>query len=561
MTITNLPNENNQDSSNTYAWIAVAVFTALILCFSIVFCGLGLWAIRNSTTSETQSESEASESQENILQEIGSDPAWKLLVNDEFTNNKNRWEVGAYLTDFLTLDRSIEDGKYILDFQSSTGWTYWSFPDIEILEDFVASVEIKHSDGNLADSFGLILRASYDDYYLFQINENNRASFFIYTLDKYTTLMDISTSAVKIGEVNEITVRAEGSHFTFYVNNTKVGEIDDDRLASGYAGILTSPSGLPSSKQNLNSNTAQQRYPSTFEVDNFKIWELVAGNIKLESLTPEQGRIAFVSDKDGNSEIYSINTDGTDMVRLTDNKADDLSPKWSPDGSKITFISTRDGNSEIYVMNSDGLGIIRITNDKSDDIDPSWSPDGQKIVFSSNRDGDYEIYIHNLETGTDEQITENTFEDRYPDWSSKNDVILYQSLQYGSSALYMLDISTEESERITPRIPPYSDSRSSFSKDGSKIVYAAGSYKNQTGIMIYDLDTKMTIDVVIRFADPTNKKGENLSPTWSANDEQIAFVSSRDGQIDIYIISSDGKSIFRVTNTETNEWDLDWTEN
>src|SRR4026208_846628 len=82
------------------------------------------------------------------------------------------------------------------------------------------------------------------------------------------------------------------------------------------------------------------------------------------------GKIAFVSDRDGNQEIYSMNADGSGQVNLTKNPASDFDPSWSPDGTKIAFTSDRDNGWEIYVMNSDGSGVTRITNNPALD----WTP-------------------------------------------------------------------------------------------------------------------------------------------------------------------------------------------
>ena len=65
----------------------------------------------------------------------------------------------------------------------------------------------------------------------------------------------------------------------------------------------------------------------------------------------------------------------------------DAYPVFSPDGQKIAFTSTRDGNSEIYVMNADGTNQTRLTNNTAFDAWPSFSPDSQKIIFTSLRDG------------------------------------------------------------------------------------------------------------------------------------------------------------------------------
>jgi dipeptidyl aminopeptidase/acylaminoacyl peptidase len=66
------------------------------------------------------------------------------------------------------------------------------------------------------------------------------------------------------------------------------------------------------------------------------------------------GKIAFISDRDGNNEIYVMNPDGSDQTRLTNNNYDDGAPAWSPDGTKIASNTNRDGNHEIYTMNADG---------------------------------------------------------------------------------------------------------------------------------------------------------------------------------------------------------------
>jgi len=74
-------------------------------------------------------------------------------------------------------------------------------------------------------------------------------------------------------------------------------------------------------------------------------------------------------------------------MRLTTNSAGDFGPSWSPDGSKIAFWSDRDGNSDIYVMNADGSEQTRLTDNSASDQEPAWSPDGRRVAFVSSRDG------------------------------------------------------------------------------------------------------------------------------------------------------------------------------
>ena len=100
----------------------------------------------------------------------------------------------------------------------------------------------------------------------------------------------------------------------------------------------------------------------------------------------EWGRIAFVSNREGNNDIYLMRPDGTDVVNITNHPASDRLPSWSWDGSKIAFQSTRNGNTEVYVMDDDGSNVVRLTDDPAVDTSPSWTADG-RVLFSSNRSG------------------------------------------------------------------------------------------------------------------------------------------------------------------------------
>jgi hypothetical protein len=83
------------------------------------------------------------------------------------------------------------------------------------------------------------------------------------------------------------------------------------------------------------------------------------------------------------------------------NSVPNLGPAWSPNGSRIAFMSNRPGNNEIYTMRSDGTGVVRLTNNQVNDSSPDWSPAGTKIAFSSDRSGisenNFEIYTMNAD--------------------------------------------------------------------------------------------------------------------------------------------------------------------
>ena len=109
--------------------------------------------------------------------------------------------------------------------------------------------------------------------------------------------------------------------------------------------------------------------------------------------SPDGKRIAFESNRSGNREIWTCNSDGTNAVQLTlSGNVQSGSPRWSPDGQKIAFDSNAAGNWDIYVTNSHGGKPVRLTTSPANEVKPSWSHDGKWIYFSSNRTGTFEIW-------------------------------------------------------------------------------------------------------------------------------------------------------------------------
>jgi Tol biopolymer transport system component len=156
--------------------------------------------------------------------------------------------------------------------------------------------------------------------------------------------------------------------------------------------------------------------------------------------SPDGSRLAFVSDRNGDQEVFVMSSDGTGVVNLTDSPAsDEVAPMWSPDGSRILFTTDRDGNLELYVMNADGSEPVNLTNDPDVDWNASWSLDGSRIAFQTNRTGDYEIFLMNADGSDLVNITTDPASDLHPAWSPDGARIAFSSLRTGDSELFLIN--------------------------------------------------------------------------------------------------------------------------
>jgi len=116
------------------------------------------------------------------------------------------------------------------------------------------------------------------------------------------------------------------------------------------------------------------------------------------------GRILFHS-KSGSSQICIANSDGSNVISLTNDKTNNMSPKLSPNGKQIAYLANRDGNQEVYIMDIDGTNQKRLTANSIQEWDPAWSPDGTKVYFSSqSTHGFYDIYKVNIDGSSMEKV-------------------------------------------------------------------------------------------------------------------------------------------------------------
>ena len=262
------------------------------------------------------------------------------------------------------------------------------------------------------------------------------------------------------------------------------------------------------------------------------------------------GKIAFVSERDGNEEIYVMNPDGSEQTNLTNHTSFDCYPAWSPDGTKIAFTSNRDGDIDIYVMNPDGTDITRLTNDPFYDHVPAWSPDGSRIAFVSDRDGAFKIYVMNSD-GTEittllSDVVE--FEGRCA-WSPDGGKIAFSSDRDGNSEIYVVKSDGSDPENLT-NTPDDDEYLPAWSPDGTKIAF-----QSEPGGGPLD-------DIYVMASDGSNRQqltnmGHAKCATWSPDGGKIAFSWDTDDQI--YVMNADGSNQENVSNSPGPDYAPAWS--
>jgi TolB protein len=223
-------------------------------------------------------------------------------------------------------------------------------------------------------------------------------------------------------------------------------------------------------------------------------------------VSPDGRYIVFTSERVGWWKIWKLDLKDHSFSQLTHASSAEYAPCWSPSGGRIAFVSSRDGDADIYVMNNDGSDLRNISNNGGNDSQPFWHSNN-RIYYSSEIDGTSQVVSDNPE-GNDRQVhTTGDGDKLMPQLSPSDETLLFYSDMDGNFEIYSTPIGGGEITRLTNNA--LLDIRARWSPDGRQIVFERGDKRRNQHVYTMNRDGSFQKQLTLY--------DYNYSPTFVSN--------------------------------------------
>ncbi len=271
---------------------------------------------------------------------------------------------------------------------------------------------------------------------------------------------------------------------------------------------------------------------------------------RVERLAPPAGpgAIAFVSNRSGNWEVYTMRPDGTALTNVSRSEAGDHFPRWIAGGTRLAFLSQRGDDSggwRRFEAQRDGRDPLpvplgsRIGAPDAGDF-PEVHPSGSYLVYAAERDGEQDLFVARFDGGGERRLAAAPGADSRPRWSPDGERVLFVSERDGNPELYVVGFDGTGLTRLTEQ--PGVDRYGRWSPDGRWIVFAS------------DADTGDSLELYRMRADGsglerlTHNDAEDGEPSFSPDGRLLAFRSNASGNPEICVLAFATGEITNLTN-------------
>ncbi len=263
-----------------------------------------------------------------------------------------------------------------------------------------------------------------------------------------------------------------------------------------------------------------------------------------------QTKIAYVSGRSGNKEIWIMDYDGANQQQLTHVKSIALTPRWSPDASRIAFtcyVPYRGVTSaQICIYSAASNRLIAFPRYRGTNSSPAWSPDGSQIAFMSSQNGDPEIYVADANGAKLHRITFAAGVSTSPTWNPKTGrQMVFVSDRGGSPVLYLSDSDGANVQKLDlPDMGYVIDP--AWSPNGQLLAFSWRRPSGNYDIYVMDIVSRQLVEL-------TKDEARNERPSWAPDGRHIVFESTRTGTREIWSMLADGSQPHQLTFQGENE--------
>ncbi|NOT34407.1 MAG: Tol-Pal system beta propeller repeat protein TolB [Candidatus Eisenbacteria bacterium] len=247
-------------------------------------------------------------------------------------------------------------------------------------------------------------------------------------------------------------------------------------------------------------------------------------------------RIAFISHKGNEKELWVMDADGWYQRALTSDRSIAQSPAWSPEGSLLVFTSYRSGlGPRLFVTPSNGGKIYSVSGRPGLNTSGTYSPDGREIACTLSQDGNAEIYRLDARGGTPTRLTNHRAIDTSPSWSPTGREIAFTSNRGGGMSVHVMDRDGGSVRRLTYELG--NTDSPAWSPKGDRIAFVS---RTGGGFDIYTCRPDGG-DLRLEVAGRSNE-----NPHWSPDGRHLVFASNREGTFALFISHLDGSPARRL---------------